>query len=142
MGLVYADFELVNVFTKQSVSVRALVDTGATEACVTWDVARQLGFDPEEASADYVTVADGRQVPTPRLGPVSIHFGDRRCSSDILVLPGNLCLMGAIPLEHMKLIVDPIQQKVVPDPNPYVDSAIYRAAYFAICEASQPPPRS
>jgi clan AA aspartic protease len=118
MGQVYADFKLVNVFTKQSVSIHAVVDTGATDAFVTWEVARQLGFDPEEASVEYVTTADGRRVPTPRLGPVSIHFDGRQCSSDIRVLPGSTCLIGAIPLEQLRLIVDRFQQKVIRDPDP------------------------
>ncbi len=118
MGLVYTEFRLVNVFTKQSASIRALVDTGATDAFVTWEVARQLGFDPEEASVDYVTLADGRRVATPRLGPVSIHFDGRQCYSHLLVLPGSECLMGAIPLEQLRLIVDPLQQKVIRNPDP------------------------
>jgi clan AA aspartic protease len=118
MGLVRADFRLVNLFTKQSVSIRALVDTGAMGAFVTWEVARQLGFDPAEVAVQYVTVADERRVAVPCLRPVAIHFEDRDCSSDVLVL-GDECLMGVIPLESMELVVDPVRQRLIPDPKPH-----------------------
>ncbi len=141
MSQVYADFRLINTFTKQSVSIRALVDTGAMGTYVTWEVARQLGFDPEEAPVQYVTMADELQVPAPRLGPVSIHFEDRYCISEIRAL-GKQCLMGVTLMETMQLIVDPIRQKLIPDPHPHVDLVFYREAYLASCAASQPPPRS
>lgn len=115
MGLVYADFKLVNLFTKQSVEIHTLVDTGTTEACVTWEVARQLGFDPEEVSVQHVTVADGRRVAVPILAPIQIQFEDRRCCSQVLVL-GDECLMGVVPLEVMDLVVDPKRLAVIPNP--------------------------
>jgi clan AA aspartic protease len=86
MGLVYADFKLVNHYTKQSVDIRALVDTGTTGAVVTWEVAPQLGFDPEEVAVQHVTVADGRRVAVPMLAPVEIHFQDRRYITEVCVL--------------------------------------------------------
>jgi clan AA aspartic protease len=115
MGLVYADFKLVNHYTRQSVNIRALVDTGTTGAFVTWEVARQLGFDPEELSVQHVTVADGRRVVVPRLAPVEIHFQDRHYCTEVCIL-GDQCLMGVIPLEFMDLIVDPKRLAVIPNP--------------------------
>jgi clan AA aspartic protease len=115
MGLVYADFKLVNYYTKQSVDIRALVDTGTTGAFVTWEVARQLGFDPEEVSVQHVTVADGRRIAVPRLVPVEIHFQDRHYTTEVCVL-GEECLIGAIPLEFMDLVVDPGRRAVIPNP--------------------------
>jgi clan AA aspartic protease len=115
MGQVHADFTLVNLFTRQRVDIRALVDTGATEVYVTWDVANALGFDPGEVSTRLVTVADGRRVEVPRLAPVEIEFGDRGFCCEVLVL-GDECLMGVIPLEALDLIVDLRQQKLIPNP--------------------------
>jgi len=115
MGLVYADFKLINHYTKQSVDIRALVDTGTTGAFVTWEVARQLGFDPEEVSVQHVTVADGRRVAVPMLVPVEIHFQDRHYTTEVCVL-GDECLVGAVPLEMMDLVVHPGRLAVVPNP--------------------------
>jgi len=115
MGLVYADFKLVNHDTRQSVDIHALVDTGTTEAFVTWEVARQLGFEPEELSVQHVTVADGRRVAVPRLAPVEIQFQDRHYCTEVCVLEDE-CLVGAVPLEMMDLVVDPKRLAVIPNP--------------------------
>ena len=93
------------------VSIRAVVDTGATEIIVTPEVARELGFDLEEVSRITVTLADGRRVPVPGLRGVEIHFGDRCFLSEALVLDGGECLVGVVPLEVMDLIVDPKRQQ-------------------------------
>lgn len=115
MGLVQADFTLTNAFTRSSVSVRALVDTGATDVYVTDRVARALGIDPEELSRVEVTMADGRRSPTPRLPAVEIQYGKRTCFTNVFIL-GDECLVGVIPLEAMDLIVDPATQQLVPNP--------------------------
>jgi clan AA aspartic protease len=106
MGLVRADFVLINRFTNKTVTVTALVDTGATDVFITSEVAHKLGLDPEELAQVYVTLADGRRVAAPRLPGVEIHFGNRSCFANIFVM-GDECLVGVIPLEAMDLIVDP-----------------------------------
>jgi clan AA aspartic protease len=116
MGLVYADFTLANLFTKKSVPIRALVDTGAMEVYVTAPVARELGFDVEEVSLKRVILADGSVRHVPTIAPVRTHFGDRSCLVDVVVL-GDECLVGVVPLELMALIVDPVRQRVVFDPK-------------------------
>ncbi len=112
MGQIYADISLFNAWTKKRVSVRALVDTGTTDLCITPDVARELGFDLDEATQRPVTLADGREVTVPRALGVRVYFQDRDHGSDALVM-GNECLLGAIPLEGMDLIIDPKNQKLL-----------------------------
>jgi len=51
MGLTRAELKLTNLFTRAEITVDALADTGAVHMCVTDAQARQLGFDPEECSA-------------------------------------------------------------------------------------------
>lgn len=115
MGQVHADFTLTNAFTGSSVSIRALVDTGATDVYVTDKVARALGIDPQELSRVEVTMADGRRRPTPRLPAVEIQYGKRTCFTNVFIL-GEECLVGVIPLEAMDLIVDPATQQLIPNP--------------------------
>src|SRR5690349_24457292 len=83
MGLVYADFMLSNLFTRKSVSIRALVDTGAMEVYVSEAVARELGFDVEEVSLKRVILADGTVRHVPTIAPVRTHFADRSCLVDV-----------------------------------------------------------
>lgn len=118
MGLIYADLTLTNLFTGGSVPVRALVDTGATEVFVTPQVARQLGFDLEEVSLRRVVLADGSARHVPTIAPVRTHFGDRSCLVDVVVL-GEECLLGVVPLELMDLVVDPTRKELIFNPaNP------------------------
>jgi clan AA aspartic protease len=115
MGLTHADLKLTNLIGKQSITVSALVDTGATFMCVTEEVAAQLGFDIEEVSTYRVTLADGRQIKAPRLAPIEIAFANRTYVTEALVL-GNEPLMGALPLEAMDLMEDPLNQQLVVNP--------------------------
>ena len=123
MGTTYADLKLTNPFTNQSVSVRALVDTGATHMIVPPEVAKALGFDLEEAVVSDVTIADGRRLPVPRIRPVQITFADRSCMVDVVVL-GDQCLMGFIPLECMDLIVDPLEERLI---GAHAEGPVFRA---------------
>lgn len=115
MGLTYAELRLTNLFTKQNVGVRALVDTGATFMCVTEEVALQLGFDTTEVSRQVVTLADGHQRKVPKIAPIEIAFENRSYVTEALVL-GDECLMGVLPLEAMDLLVDPRSQRLIVNP--------------------------
>ncbi|MCX7095186.1 MAG: clan AA aspartic protease [Methylobacter sp.] len=115
MGTTYAELKLTNLFSKQSVSIRALVDTGATFMCVTEAIAVQLGFDTTEVSRHIVTLADGRQLKVPRIAPIEIIFGNRSYITEALVL-GDEALMGVLPLEAMDLMVDPLRQQLIVNP--------------------------
>ncbi|MGE4170572.1 MAG: clan AA aspartic protease [Candidatus Margulisiibacteriota bacterium] len=116
MGLTYTDLSLTNILGKQSIRIRALVDTGATFMCVTPEMATQLGFDTAEVSTHVVTLADGRQIKVPRIAPIEIAFENRTYVTEALVL-GNEALMGVLPLEAMDLVVDPLKQRVVVNPE-------------------------
>jgi len=116
MGLTYAPLKLTNLFTRQSVEVNALVDTGATFMCVSEEMALQLGFDITEVSQQVVTLADGHQRKVPKIAPIEIAFGNRSYVTEAVVL-GNEALLGVIPMEAMDLIVDPRQQTLIANPQ-------------------------
>ena len=116
MGLTYATLKLTNLFSRQSVEISALVDTGATFMCVPEEVAIQLGFDITEVSRQVVTLADGHQRKVPKIAPIEIAFGNRTYVTEAVVL-GNEALLGVIPMEAMDLIVDPRQQMLIANPQ-------------------------
>lgn len=116
MGLTYAVLRLTNLFTKQQVQVKALVDTGATFMCVTEEIALQLGFDTDEVSRQTVTLADGHQRKVPKIAPIEIGFENRSYVTEAVVL-GDEPLLGVIPLEAMDLVVDPRRQELVVNPQ-------------------------
>lgn len=117
MGTTYATIKLTNLLNRHLViEVKALVDTGATFLCVPNSVAIQLGFDPEEMSTTTVTLADGSSRKVPRIGPIEIVFSNRTCMTEALVL-GDEALMGVLPLEAMDLLVDPLRQQLIVNPE-------------------------
>ena len=116
MRLTYADVKLTNLFTKQSITARALVDSGATFMCVTEAMAQQLGFDTSEVSTQFVRVADGRQIKVPKIAPVEIAFENRTYVTEALVM-GDEALMGVLPMEAMDLQIDPRRQRIIVNPD-------------------------
>jgi clan AA aspartic protease len=116
MGHVYADLKLTNFLNKKAITVRSLVDTGATYMCITPAQALQLGFDMDEADKRLITMADGRQEAVPVVAPIKIEFENRRHTTEAMVL-GDEPLMGVLILEAMDILVDPLRQKLIVNPE-------------------------
>ena len=115
MGRVFADLELSNPrqSTLAPVKVKALVDTGALMLCIPEHVALQLSLETESMRA--VSVADGRDVNVPYVGPLKVTFGKRFCYVGALVI-GDEVLLGSVPMEDMDLVVNPSRREVTVDP--------------------------
>ena len=128
MGHVFAEIGLGNPRRPDlaPVRVRALADTGALMLCVPEHVAVQLRLDPE--SMREVSVADGRRMSVPYVGPVKVTFGKRFCYVGALVL-GDEVLLGSVPMEDMDLVVNPGRREVTVDPaNPNAPHARVKAS--------------
>ncbi|MBK6973163.1 MAG: clan AA aspartic protease [Sterolibacteriaceae bacterium] len=124
MGLTYADIEVENLFTKRSLPIKALVDSGAVFLSVPEHIAVQLGFDTEEVVTREVVLANGHRQAVPMIGPMRVHFADRYCDLSALVL-GDEPLLGAVPMEMMDLILNPATQSLSINPtSPYVPTAL------------------
>jgi clan AA aspartic protease len=120
MGHVYVDVTLTNLFSRKSVDVCALVDTGAFRMGIPGNIAHDLGFDPDEMSTHSATLADGSRIERPTV-PMRVSFQGRTATCDAFVM-GDECVIGVLALEGMALVVDPIRQRVIPDPR-YPDGA-------------------
>lgn len=94
-------------------NVTALVDTGALMLCIPEHVALQLSLTTE--SMREVSVADGRVVNVPYVGPLKVAFGKRFCYVGALVI-GDEVLLGAVPIEDMDLVVNPGRRELTVDP--------------------------
>jgi len=127
MGLIHASIALSNPRDPDlsPLPVRALVDTGAVNLCVPEHVAMQLEL--AELERREVTVADGRHMLAPYVGPVLVRFENRSCFTGAFVL-GEGVLLGSIPLEDMDLVVNSRLEKVTVNPDsPNIPSAIVKA---------------
>ena len=125
MGTVHAEITLKNMRTVvnaetglvcqddvQSITVTAIVDTGAASLVINEDQCEKLGLGIRmERSA---RVADGRRVHCKITEPVEIHWKNRRTSCEAMVIPGaETVLIGAIALEGMDLMVNPVDLELI-----------------------------
>jgi clan AA aspartic protease len=96
----------------RSITVTAVVDTGAASLVISEEICQKLGLGIErERSA---RVADGRRVFCKVTEPVKVEWKDRDTSCDAMVIPGaETVLLGAIPLEGMDLMIHPAKQELV-----------------------------
>ena len=115
MGHIFADLELSNPRqdSLQPIKVKALADTGALMLCIPEHIALQMNLK-KEATRE-ISVADGRSINVPYVGPIKVAFGKRFCFVGALVL-GDEVLLGAVPMEDMDLILNPSQRKITVDP--------------------------
>jgi hypothetical protein len=82
-------------------------------------IQEQLGLPVKEKRK--AQMADGRVNEYEVVGPIEVKFKNRRCSVDVMVLPGdNEPLPGAIPMEDMDILIHPQRQELVVNPeHPY-----------------------
>jgi clan AA aspartic protease len=133
MGLIYADVELANVDDLalvrrgylssdkvRSLTVRALVDSGAYQLCINENIQRQL--DLAEIERITAELADGRLTELAMVGPVEIRFKNRKTVCNAAVLPGETeVLLGSIPMEDMDLVLYPQEGRMDVNPaTPYM----------------------
>lgn len=129
MGIVYTKLTLTNPVKPelQPMNIKALADTGGMHLCIPEHVALQLGVAEHEKRE--VTLADGSKRLLPYFGPLEVRFGNRRCFVGATVM-GDQVLLGAIPMEDMDLVVDPLTREVTVNPaSPNVPSSIAKGVH-------------
>ena len=132
MGLVHAEIEIINGGDLEMVRrnlmdidevkrmwVTMLVDSGAYNLCINEVIQEQLQLPVLEKKK--AQLADGSIKEYDIVGPIEIRFKNRRCTIDAFVLPGDSePLLGAIPIEDMDLIIHPLKQELMVNPeHPY-----------------------
>lgn len=100
----------------RSAKVPALVDSGAVMLVLPQDLVEALGL--REVGKVIVTYADERKEERPLAGIVTVRVGNRISSMNCVVGPPNSePLVGQVVLETMDLLVDCVEQKLVPRPE-------------------------
>lgn len=129
MGFTYANIKLINTVEAsiakkgiieptavKSMDINILVDSGAIDLCINEEIRAQLDLDLVEKPK--VRLADGTLIDLEIVGPVTVKFLNRQTTVNALVLPGNADpLLGAIPLEGMDVIIDPLDQMLKLPPS-------------------------
>ncbi len=132
MGLVYAEIELINgedialarrhVIGQEEIkrmTVNALVDTGSYMLAINESIQEQLQLPIVEKRK--AQLANGHIVECDVVGPVELRFKNRETTCRAMVLPGDSeVLLGAIPLEDMDVLIHPLRQELIVNPeHPY-----------------------
>ena len=132
MGLIYADIELINgddlsdarrhrigEDEVRRMNVSMLVDTGSYMLAINESIQEQLQFPIVEKRK--AQLAEGHIVECDVVAPVELRFKNRATTCRAMVLPGDAePLLGAIPLEDMDVLIHPLRQELIVNPDhPY-----------------------
>lgn len=132
MGLIYADIELINGGDMEMVRrgymdkdeikrmhINILVDTGSYMLAINENIQEQLQFPVVEKRK--AQLANGHIVECDVVSHVELKFKNRRTMCNAMVLPGDAePLLGAIPLEDMDVLIHPLRQELIVNPDhPY-----------------------
>jgi len=95
----------------RSVTVNAVVDTGAVTLIINEDICQKLGL--AIVGIRTATLAGGGKIDCKITEPVRIYWKNRDAFCQAVVLPEGEVLLGVIPLEFMDLVVDPVAEQLV-----------------------------
>jgi clan AA aspartic protease len=130
MGYVYAEIDLTNEDDLalnrhgylpdekvRRVRCRALVDTGAYDLVLNEEIRDRLGLFVVEKNQ--VTLADERMVRVDMVGPIHVQFEDRTTTVKAVLMPDtSVVLLGAMPMQALRVYVDPVSERLVVWDNP------------------------
>ena len=128
MGYVYADIQLTNeddlAFKRRGwaaeaeirrVRTKALVDSGAYDLIINEEIQNQLNLPV--LGKRTIKLADETLLDVDIVGPVEVRFEDRATTVRALLLPDTEeVLLGAIPLEGLDVIIDPLRERLLVNP--------------------------
>ena len=129
MGLVYADIELINagdiemarrhIIGEDEIKrmhINALVDTGSYMLCINETIQEQLQFPVVEKRK--AQLANSSVLECDVVSMVELKFKNRRTICNAMVLPGDSePLLGARPLEDMDVLIHPLRQELIVNPE-------------------------
>jgi clan AA aspartic protease len=96
----------------RQVTVKALVDTGAWTLAIPEAIRAQLGLELESETS--ATFGDGYKTKCQVTETLKVCWKNRSMGIEAVVVPGaDEVLMGALVLEGMDLMVNPVAEEVV-----------------------------
>ena len=125
MGTVYTEITLLNAVDLgkvtegllkeedvRSLTVKALADTGAMYMVINEETRQKLGLGIR--GERIALIANGQREIAKVTDPVTIQWKNRETACPAMVMPdAKVVLFGAIAMEGMDLMVNPVTQEVV-----------------------------
>ena len=127
--MVYADVELINGLDEgnakqhlisddevRRMQVNILVDTGSYMLAINEHLQEYLQLPVVDSKR--AQTADNRVISCDVVAPLVLLFQNRRFTGSAMVLPGDSePLLGAIPLEEMDVLIHPLRQELIVNPE-------------------------
>jgi len=114
LGITFTKVQISNPRrpARQVVELEFLIDTGAIYSVVPSPIARKLAL--AKLDREEFTLADGTRRAYD-IGEAYFELGDRRGTSKVVFGPANVTpLLGALTLESLGLMVNPVTREVSP----------------------------
>ena len=115
MGLTFLELEVANLARPDVMEkLEFLIDSGAIYSVVPSEVLDRLGIEPH--SEQEFRLANGSKIRR-RRGFAFFRLGDRVGGADVIFgEEGDSVLLGALTLESLGLVLDPIRRELKPLP--------------------------
>ncbi|HET6978288.1 MAG TPA: aspartyl protease family protein [Pyrinomonadaceae bacterium] len=140
MGYVYAEIQLTNeddlAFHRRGwaaeneirrVTTKALVDSAAHDLIINQETQERLQLPV--LGTRLIKLADESILEVEIVGPVEVRFETRATTVRALILPDTEeVLLGAIPLEGLDVIIDPLRERLLVNPPETTNAKIKRVA--------------
>ena len=113
MGIVHTEITLKNVKNETFApeTVTAIVDTSSLHLVINEELRQKLGLGVVGENTAHI--ANGQRVTCKMTDAVEVYWKDRFTVVHAMIIPGaEKVLLGAIPLEGMDLMVNPVTQEV------------------------------
>lgn len=115
MALTYVIIKIINPANeKKSQSVQMMVDSGALYSVVPEPTLKKLGIKPH--SKKQFTLANGQTIERAIGDATFAYSGERGASPVIFGQSGDSQLLGAVTLEALGLMLDPLKREIRPLP--------------------------
>lgn len=115
MALTYVTIKIVNPANeKNSQSVQMMVDSGALYSVVPEPTLKKLGI--KSHTKKVFTLANGETIERSIGDATFVYLGERGASPVIFGELGDSQLLGAVTLEALGLMLDPLKREIRPLP--------------------------
>jgi clan AA aspartic protease len=113
MGLTYLNLDVANpAKPKKTKTVRFLIDSGAIYSLVPKTILQDLGIKP--SGEEHYCLANGEDITRQRGDAYFLYQGKRGAAPVIFGEEGDAPLLGAVTLESLGVMLDPIHRKLKP----------------------------
>lgn len=114
MGLTYLSLTVANPKDlNKKITRRFLIDSGAVYSVIEKETLKKLGIKPH--SKRKFILANGEEIEK-EVGDAFFEYAGQKASAPVVFGDSGIFLIGAVTLENLGLVLNPIDRKLLPMP--------------------------